>query len=45
MKLAEQFGVSGTPTIVLDNGEVIPGYVPAERLSRMLANVEQASLN
>jgi len=44
MKLAEQFGVSGTPTIVFNNGEVVPGYVPAERLSRMLENVKQASL-
>jgi len=44
MKLAEQFGVSGTPTIVFDNGEVVPGYVPAARLSRMLDNIKQASL-
>ena len=44
MKLAEQFGVSGTPTIVLDNGEVVPGYVPAPRLFKMLDNVKQASL-
>lgn len=44
MKLAEQFGVSGTPTIVFENGEVIPGYVPAARLSSMLENVKQASL-
>ncbi len=44
MKLAEQFGVSGTPTIVLENGEVVPGYVPAARLKLMLENVKQASL-
>ena len=44
MKLAEQFGVSGTPTIVLSNGEVVPGYVPAARLFRMLENMKQASL-
>ncbi|MCB1632849.1 MAG: thioredoxin fold domain-containing protein, partial [Pseudomonadales bacterium] len=25
------FGVSGTPTIVLENGDVIPGYVPPQR--------------
>lgn len=40
MKLAEQFGVSGTPTIVFDNGEVVPGYVPAARLSRMLEDTK-----
>ncbi len=39
MQLADQFGVSGTPTIVFDNGEVVPGYVPAERLARMLETV------
>lgn len=43
MKLAEQFGVSGTPTIVMENGEVVPGYVPAARLFKMLDNVKQAS--
>lgn len=36
MRMAEDFGVSGTPTIVLDSGEVIPGYVPAERLEKIL---------
>jgi len=45
MKLAEQFGVSGTPTIVLNNGEVVPGYVPAARLAKMLDNEKHASLN
>jgi len=36
MKLAEDFNVNGTPTIVLDNGEVLPGYVPADKLGPML---------
>ena len=36
MKLAEKFGVTGTPTIVLESGDVIPGYVPAAKLSAML---------
>lgn len=44
MKLAEQFGVSGTPTIVFENGDVVPGYVPAARLSKMLDSVQSASL-
>jgi len=39
MRMAEDFGVSGTPTIVLENGEVIPGYVPAERLEKILKDV------
>jgi len=44
MKLADQFGVTGTPTIVLEDGEVVPGYVPAARLSRMLDEAKQAAL-
>lgn len=36
MKLAEEFGVSGTPTIVLDSGDVLPGYVPADKLLSIL---------
>lgn len=36
------FGISGTPTLVLENGEVIPGYVPPEKL---LAAFAQAGKN
>lgn len=36
MSLGEEFGISGTPAIVLDNGELVPGYVPAKRLSAVL---------
>jgi thiol:disulfide interchange protein DsbC len=32
VKLARQFGAQGTPTLVLDTGEVIPGYVPAKEI-------------
>lgn len=32
MKLGEEFGISGTPAIVLDNGELVPGYMPPKRL-------------
>lgn len=41
MKLADDFGVSGTPTIVLDNGEVLPGYVPAAKLLPMLESAKK----
>jgi thiol:disulfide interchange protein DsbC len=34
--LGQTVGVNGTPTIVLDSGEVIPGYVPPERLLDIL---------
>lgn len=33
----QEIGVTGTPTIVLESGEVIPGYVPPDKLMRYLA--------
>jgi thiol:disulfide interchange protein DsbC len=36
MALGQQMGVSGTPALVLDNGSMIPGYVPADRLLAIL---------
>ena len=32
LSLAGKIGVSGTPYMVLDNGEAVPGYVPPEKL-------------
>ena len=34
--LGMQLGVQGTPAIVLPDGRLVPGYVPAERLAAML---------
>ncbi len=34
--LGMELGVQGTPAIVLPDGRLIPGYVPAERLASML---------
>jgi thiol:disulfide interchange protein DsbC len=34
--LGEELGINGTPAIVLDTGELVPGYVPAKRLSGLL---------
>jgi thiol:disulfide interchange protein DsbC len=36
MELGELIGVSGTPAMVLDDGEMLPGYVPAKRLAAMV---------
>ena len=33
--LGQALGIKGTPAIFLENGELIPGYVPADRLSAM----------
>lgn len=43
VKLASQFGAQGTPTIVLENGEVIPGYIPADKLIEYYAKQTTAS--
>jgi len=32
MVAAEQIGVRGTPSIVLQDGQMLPGYVPADEL-------------
>jgi thiol:disulfide interchange protein DsbC len=36
MQLGESLQISGTPAIVLETGDLVPGYVPAERLAAML---------
>lgn len=36
MRLGELMGVNGTPALILPDGEVLPGYVPAKRLSEFL---------
>lgn len=36
LQLGERFGVKGTPAIILDDGELVPGYVPPVDLLRML---------
>lgn len=35
-RLGEQLGVQGTPTIILPNGRLVPGYAPAEQLLQIL---------
>ncbi len=36
MQLGRDMGVNGTPTIVFENGHVVPGYVPANGLIKIL---------
>jgi thiol:disulfide interchange protein DsbC len=36
MDLGQAVGLSGTPSIILDDGEMVPGYVPPEKLARAL---------
>lgn len=35
-KLGGRVGVSGTPALVLETGEIVPGYLPPKRMAAML---------
>lgn len=35
-ELGKQLGVQGTPALVFPDGQIVPGYIPVERLSAML---------
>ncbi len=35
-RLGQDLGITGTPALVLDDGEIIPGYVPPKRLRAAL---------
>lgn len=39
-EVGKQIGITGTPTIVFPNGEVIGGYVPPEKLKEMLNHIQ-----
>jgi len=34
--LGQQIGVTGTPALIFEDGSLVPGYVPAQRLKQML---------
>ncbi len=36
MQLGEEFGMNGTPMIVTEKGNILPGYVPAQQLAKIL---------
>ncbi len=40
MLLGQQIGVTSTPTLILPDGQVLPGYISPDRLSRFLVNHE-----
>lgn len=35
-RLGREFGINGTPALLLEDGSLIPGYIPAKRLAAML---------
>jgi thiol:disulfide interchange protein DsbC len=38
--LGQALGVTGTPAIFLESGDMVPGYVPAERMAAILKEVK-----
>ena len=40
--LGQELGVTGTPAIFLESGDLIPGYVPAARMSAILKQVKNS---
>ncbi len=39
-ELGQKLGVRGTPSLILESGEMLPGYVPPTQLAQMLAEGE-----
>ncbi|NBS11697.1 MAG: hypothetical protein EBS77_03370, partial [Gammaproteobacteria bacterium] len=35
-ELGRQLGVTGTPTLIFPNGQMVPGYLPADELINRL---------
>jgi thiol:disulfide interchange protein DsbC len=41
MALGQEVGVTGTPAIFLESGDLIPGYVPADRMAAILEKTDK----
>ncbi|MGB5063003.1 MAG: DsbC family protein, partial [Candidatus Competibacter sp.] len=41
-ELGQKLGVRGTPSMILEDGEMIPGYVPPTQLAELLARKKDA---
>lgn len=42
MALADKLGITATPTLILEDGSLISGYIPPERMSKMLDQLAAA---
>ena len=42
MALADRLGVTATPTLILEDGSLISGYIPPDRMSKMLDQLAAA---
>lgn len=41
--LGQQTGINGTPTIIMSDGSMLPGYVPIDRLEKALQSISIAN--
>jgi len=39
MAAANELGITGTPTLIMPDGSIVPGYVPAKQLAKILATL------
>ena len=39
MNLGKLMGVTGTPALILDDGQLLPGYVPAKKMAAYLDGI------
>jgi len=39
MAAAHELGITGTPTMIMPDGSIVPGYVPADQLSKILTTM------
>jgi thiol:disulfide interchange protein DsbC len=40
IRLAESLGITGTPTLILENGMVIPGFLESEKLLEIIDSIK-----
>jgi thiol:disulfide interchange protein DsbC len=40
-ELGKDLGVKGTPAIFLESGDMLPGYIPAQRLSKIIKEMQE----
>ena len=41
LSVGKEFGIRGTPAIILDNGEMVPGYRPIKDIAKMLEAIKK----
>jgi thiol:disulfide interchange protein DsbC len=44
MELARKLGIRGTPAIILENGDMLPGYVPVDKLVTQLNTLKVSAV-